>query len=93
MSTNSTVAVNFAYADATTRSFEMGPFAVEAVSATDFKNRLRTFNSVDETEHKKFTNFAEVMKSENGSALTGIKSATITVSQVTRIYDATTYQP
>ena len=83
--------VNFAYADATTRSFEMGPFAVDAVSATDFKNRLRTFNSVDETEHKKFTNFSEVMKSENGAALTGIKSATITVSQTTRIYDVATY--
>lgn len=88
---SATLKVNFAYADATTRSFEMGPFAVNAVSATNFKNRLSTFNSVDETTQKKFTNFAEVMKSDNGAALTGVKSATITVSQITRIYDAATY--
>jgi len=86
-------AVNFAYGDGTTKSYSLGPFAVNSASVTNFKNRLQNFNTVDATEQKKFTNLFEQLKSENGYALTGIKSATITVSQVTRIYDAATYTP
>jgi len=52
---------------------------------------LRNFNSVDETTQKKFTNLGTILKSENGAALTGIKSAHITTSNVTRIYDAANY--
>lgn len=88
-----TLAVNFAFADSTTKSYTFGPLSVNAVSAADFKTRLRNFNSVDETSQKKFTNIAESVKSDNGYALTGIKSATITTSQTRRIFDAATYNP
>lgn len=90
---SSVLRVNFAYADATAKSFEMGTFAVSSDAVSYFKDRLRKFNSVDESSQKKFTNLAEVLKSENGAALTGIKSATITTSNVRRIYDAATYRP
>ena len=85
--------INFAYADATAKSFEMGPFAVNSASVMNFKTRLQQFNSADAETQKKITNFETVLKSENGANLTGIKSATITVSQTTRIFDASTYQP
>ena len=85
------LSVNFAFADASYRTYSMGTFAVNSTAVTNFKTRLRTFNSVDETTQKKFTNLAEVLKSDNGASLTGIKSASITVSQTTRIYDAATY--
>ena len=91
MSTNSTVAVNFAFADSTARSYSMGPFAVNSAAVSNFKTRLQNFDVVDATEQKKFTNLSDVLVSENGYNLTGIKNATITVSQVTRIYDAATY--
>lgn len=89
---SSVLKVNFAYADATAKSFEMGPFAVDSDAVSHFKERLKKFNSVDSESGKKFTNFETVLKSENGAALTGIKSATITTSQTRRIYDAATYQ-
>ena len=88
---SSICAVNFAYADATTKSYAMGPFAVNSVAVQQFKARLRKFNEVDETTQQKYTNFGEILKSENGAALSGIKSATIVTSEVTRIYDAATY--
>ena len=84
-------AVNFAYADGTAKGYSLGPFNVNSDAVTYFKTRLQNFNKVDATEQKKFTNLADYMVSENGAAFTGIKSATITVSQVTRIYDAATY--
>ena len=84
-------AVNFAYADGTAKGYSLGPFNVNSDAVTYFKNRLQNFNKVDATEQKKFTNLADYMVSENGAAFTGIKSATITVSQVTRIFDAATY--
>ena len=84
-------AVNFAYGDGTTKSYSLGPFAVNSASVTNFKNRLQNFNTVDATEQKKFTNLADYMVSENGAAFIGIKSASITVSNVRRIYDAATY--
>lgn len=93
MSTNSTVAVNFAFSDSTAKIYSMGPFAVNSSAVQNFRTRLRNFNSVDETTQKKFTNLAEVLKSENGAALTGIKSASITTSNITRIYDASNYTP
>lgn len=86
-------AVNFAYGDGTTKSYSLGPFAVNSSAVLNFKNRLQNFNTIDTTEQKKFTNLADYMVSENGSAFTGIKSATITVSQTTRIFDAATYTP
>ena len=85
------LSVNFAFADASYRTYSMGTFAVNSAAVLQFKNRLRTFNSVDETSQKKFTNLADVLKSDNGANLTGIKSASITTSQTTRIYDAATY--
>ena len=88
---NSTLNVTFAYADGTTKTYSLGTFAVNSVAVNQFKTRLRNFDAVDETEQKKFTNLATVLKSENGSELTGIKSATITTAQTTRIYDAATY--
>ena len=88
---NSTLTVNFAYADATAKSYAVGPFAVNSDAVSNFKDRLRNFNKVDATEQKKITNLENFLSSENGAALTGIKSATITVSQTTRIYDAATY--
>ena len=93
MSTNSTVAVNFAFADSTARSYSMGPFAVNSAAVQNFRTRVQNFNSVDSTSQKKFTNLAEVLKSDNGAAVTGIKSASITTSNITRIYDAATYTP
>ena len=84
-------AVNFAYGDGTTKSYALGSFNVNSDAVTYFKNRLQNFNKVDATEQKKFTNLADYMVSENGAAFTGIKSATITVSQTTRIFDAATY--
>lgn len=87
------LAVNFAFADSTFRGYSMGTFAVNSDAVINFKTRLQKFNSVDSTSQKKFTNLADVLKSDNGAALTGIKNATITVSQTTRIFDASTYQP
>ncbi|MBR6013837.1 MAG: hypothetical protein IK062_08675 [Selenomonadaceae bacterium] len=86
------LSVNFAFADASYRTYSMGTFAVNSVAVTQFKNRLRTFNTVDETTQKKFTNLADVLKSDSGAALSGIKSASITTSNITRIYDAATYR-
>ena len=88
---SSALSVNFAFADATTKTYTFEPFAVNSVAVNQFKTRLRNFNSVDETTQKKFTNLATFLKSENGAELTGIKSAHITTSQVTRVYDAATY--
>lgn len=88
---SATLTVNFAYADATAKSYAVGPFAVNSDAVSNFKDRLRNFNKVDATEQKKITNLENFLSSENGAALTGIKNATITVSQVTRIYDAATY--
>ena len=90
---SATLTVHFAYADATAKSYAVGPFAVNSYAVTNFKTRLQNFNKVDTTEQKKTTNLENFLSSENGAALTGIKSATITVSQVTRIYDAATYRP
>ena len=91
MMSSAICAVNFAYGDGTTRSYSLGPFNVNSDAVTYFKNRLQNFDVVDATEQKKFTNLSEVLVSENGANLTGIKNATITVSQVTRIFDAATY--
>ena len=88
---SSVCGINFAFSDGTTKSYALGPFAVNSAAVLQFKNRLQNFNTVDATEQKKFTNLADYMVSENGAAFTGIKSATITVSQTTRIYDAATY--
>ena len=88
---SSTLSINFAYADATTKVYSMGQFAANSAAVSQFKTRLRNFNSVDETTQKKFTNLGTILKSENGAALTGIKSAHITTSNVTRIYDAANY--
>ena len=85
------LAVNFAFADATFRGYSMGTFDVNSDAVTNFKTRLQNFNKVDATEQKKTTNLENFLCSENGAALTGIKSATITVSQSTRIFDAATY--
>ena len=90
---SATLTVNFAYADATAKSYAVGPFAVNSDAVMNFKTRLQKFNSVDATSQKKYTNLADVLKSDNGSNLSGIKSASITVSQTTRIYDAATYRP
>ena len=88
---SSALSVNFAFADATTKSYTFDPFAANSVAVQQFKTRLRNFNSVDETSQKKFTNLVTFLKSENGAELTGIKSAHITTSQVTRVYDAANY--
>lgn len=88
---SATLSVNFAYADATAKSYAVGPFAVNSDAVSNFKSRLQNFDVVDATEQKKFTNLSDVLVSENGYNLTGIKNATITVSQVTRIYDAANY--
>ena len=85
------LSVNFAFAHATFRGYSMGTFDVNSDAVQNFKTRLQKFNRVDETSGKKFTNLSEVLKSDNGANLTGIKSATITVSQITRIFDAATY--
>ena len=74
-----------------TNLFDQLPFANNSVAVMQFKSRLQTFNEVDTTSQKKFTNFGEILKSENGAALSGIKSASITTSQITRVYDAATY--
>jgi len=87
------LSVNFAFADATTRIYSMGTFAVNSDAVTNFKTRVQNFNKVDTTSSKKFTNLAEVLKSDNGAELSGVKSASVTVSQSTRIFDAATYQP
>ncbi len=88
---SATLKINFAFADATAKSFEMGSFDLEDSAIGTFKTRVKNIFATDTETGRKFTNFEEVIKSENGAALTGIKSASITVSQVTRIYDAATY--
>ena len=88
---NAICTVNFAYADGTAKSYSIGPFNVNSSAITNFKNRVKTFNSVDETEQKKITNLATYLVSENGAAMTGVKSASFTVSQARRIFDASTY--
>lgn len=88
---SSSLSVNFAFADATTKSYTFEPFAANSVAVMQFKTRLRNFNAIDEKSQKKFTNLDKFLISENGAALTGIKSAHITTSQVTRVYDAATY--
>ena len=87
------LSVNFAFADATTRIYSMGTFAVNSDAVTNFKTRVQNFNKVDTISSKKFTNLADVLKSDNGAELSGVKSASITVSQTTRIFDAATYRP
>ena len=89
--TSSALSINFAFADATTKTYTMEPFANNSDAVQKFKERLRIFNSVDETTQKKYTNLAKFLISENGAELTGIKSAHITSSQITRIYDAANY--
>ena len=93
MMSSAICAVNFAYGDGTTKSYSLGPFNVNSDAVTYFKNRLQNFNKVDATEQKKFTNLFEQLKSENGAEVTGVKSATITVTDVRRIFDAATYRP
>lgn len=88
---SATLTVNFAFSDSTTKSFSFGPFDIMASAVTQFRTRLRKFNSVDETSQKKFTNLADVLISDNGAALSGIKSASITVSESTRIYDSVNF--
>ena len=90
---SSTLAINFAFADGTTKSYSLGDFAVNSVSVLQFKNRVQNLNSTDAQEQKKFTNLFAQLKSENGAAITGIKSATVTTSNVRRIFDAATYTP
>lgn len=90
---SSVTAINFAYADGTTRSYSLGPFAVTSTAVLNFKNRVRNFNSVDETAQKKITNLFDVLKSENGAQITGIKAASITTSNTQRIFDAANYNP
>ena len=85
------LAVNFAFADGTSKVISAGPYDINSDSVTNFKNRVKNFNSVDESSSKNFTNLVGKFKSDNGAALTGIKSASITVSNVRRIYDAATY--
>ena len=85
------LAVNFAFSDGTSKIISAGPYDVNSDSVTNFKNRVKNFNSVDESSSKNFTNLVGKFKSDNGAALTGIKSASITVSNVRRIYDAATY--
>lgn len=86
-----TLSVNFAFADSSYRTYSMGNFSVSSDAVLNFKNRLKKFNEIDETSQKKFTNLAEILKSDTGAALTGIKSASVIVSNITRIYDAATY--
>ena len=89
---SATLAVNFAFSDGTSKTISAGPYAVNSDAVTNFKNRVQKFNSVDSTTQKNFTNLVAEFKSDNGAAITGIKSASITVSQSTRIYDAATYR-
>ena len=84
-------AINFAYADGSTKIYSLGPFDANSDAITYFKERVQNFNKVDATEQKKFTNLFEQLKSENGAEVTGVKSATITVTNVRRIFDAATY--
>ena len=93
MMSSAICAVNFAYGDGTTKSYSLGPFAVNSDAVNNFKSRLQNFDNVESLSSKKFTNLSTVLVSENGSNLSGIKSATITVSQTTRIYDAANYTP
>lgn len=88
---SSICAVNFAYADGTTKSYSLGPFNVNSDAVTNFKNRLKNFDATESLSNKKFTNLSDALVSENGAALTGIKTATITTSNVRRIFDAATY--
>ena len=53
-------AVNFAYGDGTTKSYSLGPFAVNSAAALQFKNRLQNFNTVDATEQKKIYKFGRL---------------------------------
>ena len=85
------LAVNFAFADGTSKVISAGPYDVNSDSVTNFKNRVKNFNSVDESSSKNFTNLVGKFKSDNGADITGIKSASITVSNVRRIYDTATY--
>lgn len=87
----STLAINFAFGDGTTRVVSAGSYDVSSDAVNNFKNRVKSFNSEDETAQKKVTNLVKVYKSDNGAEITGIKSATITVSEITRIYDASNY--
>lgn len=88
---SSTLTINFAYSDASFKTYSVGPFANNSVAVMQFKARLQMFNEVDVTAQKKYTNLATILKSENGAALTGIKSANIVTSQITRVYDASNY--
>lgn len=93
MMSEAMTAINFAFADGTTKNYSLGPFALTSDAIANFKNRVQNFNSVDETAHKKITNLFDCVVSENGAAITGVKTASITVSNVRRIFDAATYTP
>lgn len=84
---NSTLTVNFAYADSTVKNFTVGPFAVNSEAVSEFKLRLKAFDAVN-SSGKKYTNLSTILKSDSGAALSGIKSAYIITSQSKRIYDA-----
>ena len=90
---NSTLSITFAFADSTTRNFSLGPLNPQDESIGTFKNRIKNLDKVDTTSGKKFTNLAQVLKSDSGAALTAVKSATITTSQTRKIFDASTYNP
>lgn len=90
---NSTLAVTFAFADSTTRTFSIGNYNPNDTSLETFKNRVKNFDKTDTTSGKKFTNLAQYLKSDSGAAFTAVKSATITTSQTRRIFDSSTYNP
>lgn len=90
---SATLSVTFAFADATTKTIAVGTFDATSNAVLNFKTRLKNFLSVDSETQKKVTNLDNYLLSDNGAAFSGIKSASITVSQSTRIFDAATYRP
>ena len=91
MMSSSSLSVIFAFADATTKTYTMEPFAEDSTAVNEFKVRLQMFNEIDPETNKKYTNLEKFFCSESGAAMSGIKTAYVITSNITRIYDSANF--
>ena len=74
------LSAEFSYADDSTRTVTIEPFLNNSSSVTNFKSKVKTFNSAVPQ------NFASTFLSNEGASCTGIVSASITTTEKTVIF-------
>jgi len=84
MASYSTKQATFYFSDAETRSVSMGNFA--PANTTNFKARVKAFNSADYEAGLNYTDLSDTYKSDSGGILQGIKSAQITTTEKTAVF-------